>query len=380
MRALLLGLLLLVAQPGAAEPARVTAADVRPTAVTLSLSRAVPWRAYTLDAPRRLVVEMEGAAWGGTSPPTLPGAQMGAVAGGWLRLVMPLGAPLLIREAALDTAAPEPRLSLRLGPASAEDFVAASRAPPEARLPAPVLAAPPPREDGRLRVVLDPGHGGIDTGAVQDGLAEAPLMLDFAGELRAVLEAEGALVVLTREDDVFLPLEARISVARAAGADAFLSLHADKLPEGAGQAEGATLYTLSEAASDAASALLAERHDGADLMAGVDLSGQGDEIAMVLMDMARVETRPRTDRLARHLARTIAEGAGPMNRRPLRSAAFSVLKSPDIPSILIELGFLSSAADRARLADPEWRARMARAIGAGLLDWAEEDARLRSDR
>ena len=173
-----------------------------------------------------------------------------------------------------------------------------------------------------------------------------------------------------------MPLEARLSIARAAGADVFLSLHADALAEG--QASGATLYILSEEASDKAAAKLAERHDRDDLLAGVDLTGQDDLVAQVLMDMARTETAPRIDRLAGALEVAIkAEGLA-MHRQPRQAGGFSVLKSPDIPSVLIELGFLSSSRDLRRLTDPEWRTRMARAIRAGVMAWAAEDAALAS--
>jgi len=228
---------------------------------------------------------------------------------------------------------------------------------------------------GLVRVVLDPGHGGIDPGAEYGGMNEADLMLTFARELRVeLLRAGGFDIVLTRDADVFVPLETRISIARAAEADLFISLHADSLPEAAGQAHGATVYTLSEEASDEASQTLAERHDGADLMAGVDLSGQGDEIALVLMEMARMETQPRADRLAAHLVDGITDATGRMNSRPLRSASFSVLKSPSVPSVLVELGFLSSPRDREKIASPEWRAKAAAGMRAALQAWAAEDA------
>jgi N-acetylmuramoyl-L-alanine amidase len=179
-------------------------------------------------------------------------------------------------------------------------------------------------------------------------------------------------VLLTREEDTFVPLELRISVARAAGADLFLSLHADALAEG--QATGATIYRLADEASDMASARLAERHDRADLLAGVDLEGQDDEIAGVLMDLARIETQPRADSLAAALVEAMTKAGVKMHRHPIQDAAFSVLKSPDIPSLLLEVGFLSSEADRKRLTDPVWRAMMQEAIRTGIAAWAVTDA------
>ena len=202
-------------------------------------------------------------------------------------------------------------------------------------------------------------------------------MLTFAREFKELLLRDGRFqVVMTREGDHFVPLESRVSIARAAAADLFLSFHADALPEG--EAVGATLYSLSAEASDAASAALAERHDRDDLLAGVDLTAQDDLVATVLMDMARAETQPRIDRLARALEAAI-KGAGlKMHSRPHQTAGFSVLKSPDIPSMLIELGFMSSERDFARLNDAKWRAQMAEALRAGILTWSDDEAAIRS--
>jgi len=152
----------------------------------------------------------------------------------------------------------------------------------------------------------------------------------------------------------------------------FLSLHADALAEG--HARGATVYTLSEEASDLASATLAERHDRADLLAGVDLTESDDEVALVLMDLARTETTPRTEKLAEALIDGIDSATQATFKRPHLRAAFSVLKAPDIPSALIELGFLSSERDRANLADPAWRLSAAQGIRDGLMQWARDDA------
>ena len=202
-------------------------------------------------------------------------------------------------------------------------------------------------------------------------------MLKFARELKEVLLRDGRFqVVMTRESDHFVPLETRVSIARAAGADVFLSLHADALPEG--EAVGATLYSLSEEASDAASDALAQRHDRDDLLAGVDLTAQDDLVATVLMDMARAETRPQIDRLAAALEASITGAGLKMHRIPHQKAGFSVLKSPDIPSLLLELGFMSSAKDLARLNDPDWRAEMAEALRQGILDWAKAETAIQS--
>lgn len=152
-------------------------------------------------------------------------------------------------------------------------------------------------------------------------------------------------------------------------------MHADALSQG--QARGATVYTLSDEASDAASAQLAAQHDRADILAGVDLSGTDDQVASVLMDLARTETMPRTDTLATALIDTMSAAGGPMNKRPRREAAFSVLKSADIPSVLVEVGFLSDERDLANLRDPVWRAVMVEALAAGILQWRDDDLAMR---
>ena len=132
----------------------------------------------------------------------------------------------------------------------------------------------------------------------------------------------------------------------------------------------------SDDASDAASAALAERHDRDDLLSGLDLSGSDDRVADVLLDLARLDNTPRGVALARHLVDGIRNAVGTVHKRPLRRAGFSVLKAADIPSVLVEVGFLSTAADLDNLQDPIWRAGMAAGIRDGITDWALEDAAL----
>lgn len=348
---------------------------------TLALSQPVPWRVRVLADPPRLVLDFREVDWTGIDKLRRDSAAVvslraGVFRPGWSRMVAELSGPLLVSQAGMDTSGEGAVVRLRLEPADPAAFAARAALPEPAAWALPDAADLPkavPADDGALVIVLDPGHGGIDPGAERDGVTEAQLMLTFARELKETLvRAGGFTVVMTRSEDVFVPLETRISIARAAGADAFISLHADALAEG--EAVGATIYTLSEEASDEAAATLAERHDRDDLLAGVDLTEQDDLVAHVLMDMARTETWPRTDLLAGSLMAAIQAEGLRMHRFPRQSASFSVLKSPDIPSVLIELGFLSSARDLARLTDPAWRARLAGAILAGLKVWAAEDA------
>ena len=348
--------------------------------VTLGLSQPVPWRVRVLDEPPRVVLDFREVDFVGLDgmardAGAVTGLRAGVFRAGWSRLVLDLAGPMLVAEAAMQTGgAVAVRLVLR--PASAADFAAKAAEPEPEGWALPKAAAVqmvPPRGAGPLIVVLDPGHGGIDPGAERDGTSEARLMMVFARELKEVLLRDGGFrVALTREEDLFVPLETRISIAHEVGAQVFISLHADALSEG--EAVGATVYTLAEEASDAASATLAERHNRDDLLAGVDLRQQDDVVVQVLMDMARTETRPRTGRLAAALVAAINGAEIRMHRHPHQEGSFSVLKSPDIPSILLELGFLSSASDMARLSDRDWRFKTAEAVRDGLKAWAADDA------
>ncbi|MCV6824127.1 MULTISPECIES: N-acetylmuramoyl-L-alanine amidase [Halocynthiibacter] len=370
------------------ETARVTDTGAG-LSVSLTLSQPVPYRVFTLADPMRLVVDFNEVDWRGIDADTVitgnnaEAVRLGAFKAGWSRMVVDLAAPFVVDEAGMTIGDNrESRFIVALVPASEEAFRAASGAPEGAtytRKGVEGLNAPVRRQTGErdLIIVLDPGHGGIDPGA-EAGTKDAPvresdLMLLFARELKEMLLRDGGYqVVLTREDDVFVPLETRVTVARAAKADVFISIHADALAEG--RATGATIYTLSEKASDLASQKLAERHDRADLLAGVDLSDQGDDIATVLMDLARMETAPRSDSLADELVISLKDELGKMYKKPRLEAGFSVLKAPDIPSVLVELGFLSNPNDLADIQTPEWREKAQRGILAALNAWRVKDA------
>lgn len=351
------------------------------TDLTLSLSQGVPFRVFSLSDPARLVVDFREVDFSGVSPDALlpePGrisaVRFGAFKPGWSRLVLDLNTPMLPKEIAMpvDSSSGRAVLSIALEEVSAQEF--AKQAGPPVDADWGVQAADEPLETARdgFVVVIDPGHGGIDPGAVRDTTSEKELMLGVGLALRdALRRAGGVEVVLTRDTDTFVSLTGRVALAHQVGADAFVSLHADALSQG--QARGATVYTLSDEASDAASAQLAAQHDRADILAGVDLSGTDDQVASVLMDLARTETMPRTDTLATALIENMAAVGGPMNKRPRREAAFSVLKSADIPSVLVEVGFLSDERDLANLRDPVWRAVMVEALATGILQWRDDD-------
>lgn len=353
--------------------------------LVLSLSQPVPWRVFTLSAPPRIVMDFREIDWEGLDPASLVGTglvtefRVGTYRPGWSRMVMTLSEPLELATSAMrvDEDRGSARITARFSPVDAARFVALSGAPSTPGWDLPDAAVTPAvPDDGVFTVVIDPGHGGIDPGAVRGKLTEKTLMLALAQALREALVREGdTRVVLTRDDDRFIPLERRVSIAHEAGADLFISLHADVLPNG--RAQGATVYTLSDKATDEASEKLAERHDRDDLLSGVDLTGKDDVVAGVLLDLARQETTPRTAAFSRALTEAIGASGVPLNSHPLRSADFSVLKAADIPSVLIEVGYLSSDRDRENLRDPEFLTRIAGAIRTAILDWARADAALK---
>ena len=349
--------------------------------VTLALSQGVPYRVFTLEAPRRLVLDFREVDWRGVTPATLDRSvavetlRMGRFRPGWSRMVVGLSGAYLLETAEMrvDRESGGAVLRVRLAAGTPAEFAARAGAPEGVDWAPAAPAAPAPPADDSFVIVLDAGHGGIDPGADRGGVREKDLMLSFAHELKEVLlRADDVQVILTREDDRFVSLDRRVAIAHRVGGDIFLSLHADALSEG--HAHGATVYTLSETASDAASAALAERHDRDDILSGVDLDGQDDVVADVLMDLARQETDPRSARLAEALRLGIRQRGLRLNTRPLRTAGFSVLRSPDIPSVLLELGFLSSAKDRENIKNPAWRAEMARAVRDAIFAWRQADA------
>jgi len=354
--------------------------------VALRLSQGVPYRVFTLDVPPRLVLDFREVDWSQLNRESLLnadraiGVRMGGFRLGWSRMVVDLAAPLALDGASMQvnsqTGAAE--LTVSLTKTTPEEFAAMAGAPrdPIWDLPAP-QALPrkpaPGQADGPMVVMIDPGHGGIDPGAQSGNTSEKDLTLRIARELEEALIRNGNYTVyLTRDSDIFVSLERRVAMAHRAGADVFLSLHADALAEGL--AHGASVHTLSHTASDRASSRLAERHDRADMLSGVDLSGKDDEIADVLLDLARLETRPRSEVLAKAIVQAMRDSGGPVNKRAHRHADFSVLKAADIPSVLIEMGYMSSPRDLANLLDAAWRAKMIAAIVTALDVWRAEDA------
>ncbi|SFI43124.1 N-acetylmuramoyl-L-alanine amidase family protein [Jannaschia pohangensis] len=375
-------LLLVLALPVAAQDmprATVVAVagegDAEEVELTLTLDRAVPWRVFVEADPWRLVLDTSEVDWSTLPAGGLDGIGQtlaGRISPGWSRLLLALDGPMVVTAASMASGSPATiTVTLeegtpRTGPLVPLAWQAA---------PAPIDVTPRPRQDGSrpLVVALDPGHGGIDSGAERGGVTEADLMLRFAGELAAVLRRDGHQVVFTRDGDEFVGLRGRTTVARAWSADLLISLHADAV-EGGG-AEGATVYTLADSDGDALSAELAERQARDDLLLGVELPEQGDEIARVLIDLAQAETAARSEALADALVEGLGEAGVRLHKRPRLGARFTVLKAPDIPSVLLELGFMSDPTDLANLMSPDWRGRMATAVARSVEAWAEIDAR-----
>ena len=355
------------------------------TQITVALSQGVPYRVFLLDKPARLVVDFREADWTGVrADALLPEAgrisaiRFGAFQSGWSRLVADLAEPMIPVEIGMpvEDGSGAALLEIALKTVDVEAFAKAAGAPVDPAWTAALISAPEPAvQDDRFVVMLDPGHGGVDPGAERDGATEKELMLNLARSLAETLRRDGITALLTRDTDVFVALETRVALAHRAGADVFISLHADALSQGG--AKGATVYTLSDEASDVATAHLAARHNRSDIIAGVDLTGSDDQVASVLLDLARQETEPRSVLLAQTLVAGMTNVGGPMNRRPARKAGFSVLKSADIPSVLIEVGFLSSKRDLANLRDPVWRSIMVGAMADAILKWRDSDAALK---
>jgi N-acetylmuramoyl-L-alanine amidase len=298
--------------------------------------------------------------------------RFGQFAPGRSRIVIDLTRPAKVVRAESVLRAEGVRLEIDLAPQDAAAFSEAAAA--HVRAVAEAAAAPQSPTPAKARedldaqaplVVIDPGHGGVDVGAAgRRGEQEKAIVLEFAKELKAKIEARGRQrVVLTRGDDVFVALDERVRFAREHAAALFLSIHADTLGEPS--VAGATLYTLSAHASDAESARVAAKENLADEAAGLVQRAEVEEVGDILFDLARRETRALSREFAAALIAKWREAAS-LNKNPSRSASFVVLKAPDVPSALLELGYLSSAKDLADLTSPAWRGRAAEGVSEAI--------------
>ena len=366
------------------------AGDAKQTRFVLDLDKTIQFRAFALADPYRVVVDIPQVSFqlpagtGTAGRGLIKAFRYGLVMPGGSRIVFDLTGPARISHSyVLDAANGQPpRLVLELEEVDRTAFVQslAVESRPELRsaiadaadaaVPAEAAAPPKPAAPADLRpvVVIDPGHGGIDNGTQASGESEKSLVLGFGLALRDRLEKGGKYrVVMTRTDDTFIPLAERVRIARNQSAALFVSIHADALPRGEGDAQGATIYTLSDRASDVEAERLAEAENKADAIGGVNLTEEPTDVADILIDLAQRETRTFSNRFARLLMGEMKNTVR-MHKRPLKSAGFKVLKAPDVPSVLVELGYVSNKGDLEHLVSDSWRSRtvgsMAQAVDA----------------
>jgi N-acetylmuramoyl-L-alanine amidase len=400
----ILGLVLLLggAAEAAAKPAITDARlGVEPglTRVVISLSQRSDFRVFTLADPYRVVIDMSEVEWKVPSGTKLQG--QGLVAGmryglfkaGTSRVVLDLMEPSEVARAEfVPPSNGEPlRLLVDLRPVpeaqfraqlknSAVSYSAIAAIAPITKPAARTLgstgsgtgaatgsvggsAAKQPIEEpkrGKPLIVIDPGHGGIDPGAVGNTINEKQLTLAVAKALKKELEDTGKFrVLLTRSRDVYIPLRERFGLAREKGADLFISLHADS--HNNPLTRGASVYTLSEKASDAESEALAAKENKSDIIAGVDLSKQSNVVSNILIDLAQRDTKNMSTRFASLLVRELKEQTMLLGNTH-RFAGFAVLKAPDVPSVLVEMGYISSSKDEALLSSSGHQKKLARAV------------------
>src|ERR1043165_409702 len=351
--------------------------DANRTRLVFDLSRPIEIAAFTLADPYRVVIDLPqvtfqlSARTGESGRGLIKAFRYGLVMQGGSRIVIDASGPVRIDKAfVLDPVDGQPaRLVLDLVPIDRASFMrnlaleAKPRRAPETK-PAEVKRT----NDGRPLIVIDPGHGGPDTGTIAaSGEMEKTIVLEFAQALADKLERSGKYrVLMTRTDDRFIALGERVRIARTQGAALFVSIHADALASRReADVRGATVYTVSDTASDDEAARLAEDENKADAIAGVDLSAEPEEVADILIDLTQRETK----NFSAHFARAVVgelKNAAKLHKHPLKSAGFKVLKAPDVPSVLIELGYVSNKQDLKLMTSDPWRARTSDALAQAV--------------
>jgi N-acetylmuramoyl-L-alanine amidase len=366
------------------------AGDEKQTRFIIDLDRKIDVRAFTLADPYRVVVDIPQvtfdlpAGTGTNGRGLIRAFRYGLVMPGSSRLVFDLTGPAKIEKAFVIDAAngQPPRLVVEVAAVERSAFAISHVGDEKPQLRPAIVADGVATEitgttgsgnvaDPRPVIVIDPGHGGVDNGTqAATGEAEKTLVLDFAKALRDRIEKSGKFrVVMTRDDDTFIPLGERVKIARAHMASLFVSIHADALPKREGDAQGATVYTLSDRASDAEAEKLAEAENKADAIAGINLTEEPADVADILIELTQRETRAFSNRFARTLVKEM-KGVARMHKHPLKSAGFKVLKAHDVPSVLVELGYVSNKDDLQHLVSESWRSRtvgsVAQAVDAFL--------------
>jgi N-acetylmuramoyl-L-alanine amidase len=380
--------------PGAVASQIVLAAQPNQTSITLDISIGVPAEVYTLANPYRVVIDLPNVTFDAksatpnqTAAGLVAAYRAGLIAEHRARIVIDTTGPVLVSQAAM-TALPKGasavRLTVALTPTDEASFGlgtggglatgghrgVAEGAPAMKPAVTDDARAPPlsaTKTTARPVIVIDPGHGGIDPGAVGPGkTTEKAIVLAVARQLESLLNANDRYqVVLTRDGDVFIPLDKRVQLSEEANADLFISLHADAITERglAATVRGASVYTLSERASDDQARRMAEKENASDRLAGLDQAANDakDEIKSILFDLIARETATYSHEVSQTLVTHLAK-AGSVSRDPKRGAAFRVLKQANVPSVLVELGFLSNPAEEQTMAGAAWQKQIAVAI------------------
>ena len=363
--------------------------DGQRTRMRLYVTRPIAANIFTLGDPYRTVVDIADlefqlpAGAGNSGHGIVTAYRYGQFEAGRSRIVIDAAVPILIEKAQFVPAGREPaHLAFELVRITPEAFAgmasaAAAAAPREASqlrsgrhdgVPEPAVPAGPRQ---RPVIVLDPGHGGIDPGTVAaSNLTEKTIVLAVALQVRAILQQSRRFdVVMTRTEDAFVSLDRRLAISQRNGADLFVSIHADAIAEKelAQAVRGATIYTLSERASDEAARRLAEKENAVDRLAGLESvpASDEDQVRSILIDLVRRETSNHAAEFRHHLLDNL-KGKIPLSKDPQRSAAFKVLKQAETPAVLIELGYMSNADDLARLSKPEWQRQLAGAIASSV--------------
>ncbi|MEZ5889223.1 MAG: N-acetylmuramoyl-L-alanine amidase [Xanthobacteraceae bacterium] len=353
------------------------AGDQKQTRLVVDISQKIDIRAFTLANPYRVIIDMPQVTFrlpaktGERGRGLVKAFRYGLVMPGGSRIVIDTTGPVRVERAyVLDPVDSLPgRLVLDLAAVDRETFLRAAAI--DNRLPrdAPRRADRDAPADGDPRpvIVLDPGHGGIDSGTrAASGEMEKTIVLEFGLMLRDKLEQSGKYrVVMTRTDDRFVELGERVRLARQRDAQLFISIHCDALRRREGNAEGATVYTLSEHASDAEAARLADAENKADVIAGVDLSHEPNDIADILIDLAQRETKNYSTQFAHVLVGELRATAR-LHKHPLKAAGFRVLTAPDVPSVLLELGYVSNRDDVKKLTSNGWRSQVSEKIAQAV--------------
>lgn len=364
--------LLLLVVTGAAranDPSVVTAIRVTSQGeadrIEIEMDGGAEPKILALTKPYRLAVDLEDTLSAAGSPITksahfVRAVKQGLVGANRYRLLLELKGPVR-PDVQLKREGGRTFVSLTLAKGKDADFKVASTARDVSAAPRAV-----PDQKEPFVVVIDPGHGGVDRGATgQNGTEEKVVNLSVGLKLRDALSAYPNLkVLMTREDDTFIPLNERAAIARRAKAGLFVSLHADSIRYK--DLRGATVYTLSEKASDGLARELAESENSADRFAGAEWDQDAPEIHDILVDLVRQETEGFSEHFALGLVAELKSGGVNLINNPKRSAGFRVLRAPDVPSVLVEMGYLSNSEEEKLLTSPEWQTKVARILGKAI--------------